>query len=532
VSVRLAQLGLVAAGVGLGVAAEVAAYLPDDPALAAGDFAVGMAFVLAAALVWRRFRVTAALMAATGFAWFAGSFATELVFLHRGPLVHLVLGYPHGRVESRAGRAVVALAYLDAVVHPLGDSDPVTLVLLAAVIGAAVLGHARAGGLERRARLTAVAAACLLGGVLGAAAVARMAGADADAGLLWAYEGALVVVAGALCADLLRGRWAQAAVTGLVVDLGDIDRELTLRARLARSVGDPSLELGYWDAARDAYLDEAGEPVEIPAAGSGRAAIPVDSGAGEPAAAIVHDRAALDDRHLVAAAAAAVRIAVANRELQTQVRAKVEDVRASRRRLVEAADLERRRLEAELHDTADPRLTVLAELLEAAGPRLAEARRELEAVRAELRALGRGLHPRTLADEGLAAALLELADGFPFAVEVDADTDDLPTPVAAAAYFLCSEGLANAAKHARPSRVRLTALSEDGTLVVEVADDGEGGADLAAGTGLRGLTDRVEALGGELSVESPHGRGTRLRARLPLAKPAPTPGPLTAEPAA
>jgi signal transduction histidine kinase len=531
VTLRPGQVTLVAAGVGLGVVAEIAAYLPEDPVAAAGDFAVGMAFVLGATLVWQRFRVTAALMAATGLAWYAGSFAGELVFLHRGPLVHLLLSYPHGRLESRAGRAVVALAYLEAVVYPLGDSDAATLVLLAAVLGAAVLGYARAGGLERRGRLTALAAASLIAGALGGAAVARIAGADVDAALLWAYEGALVVVASGLCADLRWGRWARAAVTGLVVDLGDIERELTLGARLARSVGDPSLELGYWDAARERYLDESGEPVELPAADSGRAVILVDSGSGERAAAIVHDRAALGDRSLAEAAAAAVRIAVGNRELQAQVQTKVQDVRASRRRLVEAADLERRRLEAELHDTADPRLATLAELLEGARSGLAEARRELEAARRELDALGRGLHPRALAESGLAAALLELADGFPFAVEVDAETEHLPAPVAAAAYFLCSEGLANSAKHARPSRVRLTALRDDGRLVVEVADDGDGGADLAAGSGLRGLADRVDALGGEFSVGSVSSGGTRLRATLPVAEPAVPRGPLTAEPA-
>ncbi len=531
-TLRPAQITLVAAGVGIGVAAEIAAYLPEDPAAAGGDFAVGMAFVLGAALVWQRFRVMAALMAATGFTWFLGGFAIELVFLHRGPLIHLLLSYPHGRLESRAGSAVVALAYLEAVVHPLGDSDVATLVLLAAVLSAAVLRYARAGGLERRARLTALAAACLIAGELGAAAVARIAGADADAAFLWAYEGALVVVAGALCADLLWGRWARAAVTGLVIDLGDIERELTLGARLARSVGDRSLELGYWDAARKRYLDGSGEPVEVPAADSGRAAILVDSRPGERAAAIVHDRAALDDPRLAEAAGAAVRIAVGNLELQGHVQTRVEDVRASRRRLVEAADLERRRLEAELHDTADPRLAALAELLAGARPELAEARRELEAARRELRALGRGLHPRVLAESGLATALMELSEGFPFTVEVNAEAERLPAPVAAAAYFLCSEGLANAAKHAEPSWVRLTALCEGARLVVEVADDGGGGAHVAGGSGLHGLADRVEALGGEFSVDSAVGGGTRLRATLPLAPGAAVREHLTAEPAA
>jgi hypothetical protein len=456
-------------------------------------------------------------MAATGFAWFLGGFASELVFLHRGPLVHLLLSYPRGRLESRLERAVVAAAYVSAAVYPLGRSNVVTLVLLAAVLTTSAIRYARAGGPERRARGAALAAAAGIGVVLAAGAVARLADAGTDSLLLWAYEIALVLTAGGLFADLRWGRWTRAAVTGLVVDLGDLGREATLGARLARSVGDPSLELGYWDPVRTGYFDEAGEQLDLEEPGSGQSVLLVADETGGPAAAIVHDSAVLDEQPLGEVVSAAVRIAIANVQLQAQVLARVEELRASRRRLVEAGDMERRRLECELREAAEPRLRLVADLLKSSGPELGEVTDELDAVHAELAELALGIHPRVLTDSGLAAALEKLVGRFPFWVEVDTGDEQLPPAVAAAAYFVCSEGLANAAKHAGAGHVRLAARRLDRKLAVEVADDGAGGADFARGSGLRGLADRVEALGGELVVESSPGAGTRLRAGIPIA---------------
>jgi signal transduction histidine kinase len=513
---RRAPIALAASGVAAGVAAEWSSHLPDDPAQATADFAVGLAFVVGGALTLGRSRTTAVLMAATGFAWFAGGLASGLVFLHRGPLVHLLLSYPRGRLESRFERVVVACAYAAALVHPIGRSNIATLVLLAAALLAAVLRYARAGGAERRARAAALAATAAVAGALGTAAVLRLAGAPADGTLLWVYEAVLALVAAGLCADLLWGRWTAAAVRGVVMDLGDLEHEATLRTRLARSVGDPSLELGFWDPARGGYVDERGALLGLPEDGPGRSVMLVHDERGNPAAAIVHDPAVLDEPGLASAVTAAVRIAVANVGLQSRVRAKVEEVRASRRRLVEAADLERRRLEGELREASEPRLRAIADELRALGPEAGELTRDLDGVRGELRELGLGLHPRALTESGLAAALTELGERFPFSVEVSADGATLPPGVAAAAYFVCSEGLANAAKHARASRVRLTAERQGTSLVVRVEDDGAGGADLARGSGLRGLADRAEAMGGQFALESPVGGGTRLEARLPV----------------
>jgi hypothetical protein len=513
---RRAPFALVATGVAAGVAAELSSYLPEDPGQAAGDFAVGLMFVLGGALTLGRSRRSAVLMAATGFAWFVGGVASGLVFLHRGPLVHLLLSYPRGRLESRFERAVVACSYVAALVHPLGRSNVVTVALLAAVLIAAGLRYARAGGAERRARAAALGATAAVVAVLGTAAVLRLADAAAGGTMLWVYDAVLALVAAGLCADLLWGRWTAAAVRGLVMDLGNLEREAALRTRLARSVGDPSLELGFWDPGRGSYVDEAGEPLALPAGASDRAVLVVDDERGRPAAAIVHDPAVLDEPGLAAAVTTAVRMAVANVELQMRVQAKLDEVRASRRRLVEAADLERLRLEAELREATEPRLRTIAGELRALGPESGELTHELEGVRGELRELGRGIHPRALTESGLAAALTELGERFPFTVEVVADDRALPSGLAPAAYFLCSEGLANAAKHANASRVSLTAERRGATLLVAVEDDGAGGADLARGSGLRGLADRVEALGGQFALVSPVGGGTRLEARLPV----------------
>lgn len=526
---RALQTAIVVAGVVVGVVAEASSYLPGDAASAAGDFAVGMAFVIAAALVVRRCTSVAWLFAATGFTWFAGGLAAALVFLHRGPLVHLLLSYPRGRLESRSRHALVVLAYIDGAIYAIGRSDVITLVLLVAVVVGALVRHARAYGSERQARAAALGAVLALAAVLGAGELARMAGADsASSTFLWTYEAMLVAVAVGLTADLRSGRWSQAAVTGLVTDIGDLEREATLEARLARSVGDPSLALGFWEETAGEYVDEAGHPIDSGTRSDGRRVLLIRDDAGEPAAAILHDPAVLDDPVLANAVVAAVRTAVANVRLQAQVLVKVEEVRASRRRLVEAADAERRRLEAELRRVSEPQLRLVEDLLAGAGTEYSEARRELLEIEAELRELARGIHPRALTELGLGAALVGLAARFPFPVHVDAPEEQLPPAVAAAAYFVASEGVANAAKHSGAGTVWITASQLDSRLVVEVADDGHGGADIEAGSGLRGLADRVEALGGHLLVGEAEEGGTRLRAVIPLNDDVGSPEPLAA----
>ncbi len=211
-----------------------------------------------------------------------------------------------------------------------------------------------------------------------------------------------------------------------------------------------------------------------------------------------------------------------------ELRARVEAVQTSRARLVEAADAERRRIERDLHDGAQQRIVTLSLNLGLARARLSndpegaaglidEARAEAGRALAELRELARGIHPAVLTDHGLGAALSGLAARSPVPVEtLEVPSERLPAAVESTAYFVVSEALANVAKYARASRATVRVARGPERLIVEVADDGVGGADPGAGTGLRGLNDRVEALDGRLKVLSPAGGGTLVRAELPL----------------
>ena len=284
-----------------------------------------------------------------------------------------------------------------------------------------------------------------------------------------------------------------------------------LRDRLARALGDPTLVVGYWLPEQGRYVDEAGRPVELPAAEEERALTPIEED-GRRVAVLVHDPALLEDPGLLSPVASATRLAVSNARLQAEVLERVAQVEASRRRIVVAADEERGRLERELRSGTQQRLARVAELVVDIDP---ELERQLEAAQAELDAFALGVQPRTLTEDGLAAALRELAERSSVPVVVAAPDRRFPSAVEAAAYFTCSEALANVAKHARASHASIRVAAEDGLLTVEVIDDGIGGAEPSVGSGLHGLADRVEALGGQLVVESPRGIGTRLVARLP-----------------
>jgi len=206
----------------------------------------------------------------------------------------------------------------------------------------------------------------------------------------------------------------------------------------------------------------------------------------------------------------------------------LEEVRASRARIVEAADAERRRLERDLHDGAQQRLVGISLALRLASARLTpgadpevdralqQASQELAAALSELRELGHGIHPAILTEEGLGPALESLVERASLPVTLETvPPGRLPASVEAAAYFVVSEALANVAKHAQARRASVRASTLDGRLVVEVADDGVGGADPNGGSGLRGLADRVAALDGSLRIESAVGRGTTIHAEIP-----------------
>lgn len=524
-NVPLHRVALLTGAVALAVAAEWVAYEAGELELVVADGVVGLVLVTCGVVAWERRSESRVglLMALAGLAWFVGNFWNGALYVHRGPLVHLHISYPTGRLRRRLAQATVAGAYIDAAVEPIARNDAVTLVLATFVAAAAADVFLRTSGTARRAGIPAFAAALAFASVLALGATQRLAGWDADREVLWAYDIVIACLALVLLADLLRGRWADAVVADLVVDLGKRVDTRTLREELGRALGDRSLVLGYWLPEEGRYVDDAGRPVEPPAGGAGRAVTPIAHD-GMPVAVLVHDQAVLEDPALVEAVASAARIAVSNARLQAEVRARVLELAASRRRIVEAADAQRRRLEQELREGAEQRLTAVAELLtqareraaERAATRLAEAEEELRGARAELRDFARGIHPNALTEGGLVAALPGLTTRAGIPVELEISVGRVAPAVEAAVYFLGSEALANAAKHAEATRMTIGVSESSGRLLVVIADDGVGGADPARGSGLRGLADRVEALGGRLVVRSPAGGGTRLQATIPL----------------
>jgi signal transduction histidine kinase len=229
---------------------------------------------------------------------------------------------------------------------------------------------------------------------------------------------------------------------------------------------------------------------------------------------------------LLDAVAAAAGIALENNRLQVELRARLQELQGSRARVVDAEQKERQRLERNLHDGAQQRLVALALELgllassttdsSETTARLLQAKREVAVSLDELRAVARGIHPAVLTGHGLAVALESLAAQAAVPVELDVAIDGrLPERVEVAAYYVVSESLTNIGKHAHATAASVRVTRSADAIVVAVVDNGAGGADTELGTGLRGLADRVEAVGGQLRIWSPAGRGTRLEAEFP-----------------
>lgn len=331
-----------------------------------------------------------------------------------------------------------------------------------------------------------------------------------------------------LLLGLLKTRVTRSIVGNLLVELSAVPPTQELCGALARALGDPSLELGL--CVGDRYVDAGGRPLEPPTRDSGRTVTPVEY-RGQTLAILVHDPAVLEDPGLVDAVAAAARMALQNARLQAEVHVQLNEIQASRTRIVEAADEERRRLERDIHDGAQQRLVSLSMALRmlhdevgeridrSLGELVDRANDEARAAIKEVRDLARGVHPKVLTDSGLGEALLSLAETAPVPVLVVNEINQRFAPaVEAAAYFVCSEALANCAKHADATTAVVRAAWLDGRVQVSVEDDGRGGASVDAGKGLRGLADRVAALGGELHVDSEALRGTRISASIPATR--------------
>jgi signal transduction histidine kinase len=512
-------------------------------------------------------------MVLTGFVWFAGllseatsaplytvGVAIEYVFLCG--FIYIVLSFPSGRLRTPLDKSIVALAIAgtglqvvamlfgsgsglrcgggcgDNLIQVFHDNGlALALLSLQRVLGAILTLTAvglltyrwlKATRPERREVTWVLLAgnATLL--ALTVTVVDDLLGNPLNSGPAKVWFLTLALVPIAVLATFVRRRLARGSVAGLVVRLGAPTAPADLRAALARALGDPSLELAYWFPAEARYVTPDGRPVHKPGADSGRGSTVVERD-GTPIAMLLHDPALEYNSGLVQSVCAAAGLALENERLQAELRARLVELGASRGRIVEATDAERRRIERNLHDGTQQRLVSIAMslgLLESklapdqaqAAPIVREARTALTLALEELRELTQGIHPTLLVERGLPVALDELCRraGLPAHLNVALDVR-LPDQVETAAYYFASEAVSNAVKHSHGSEIRVDVSYDGRILTVEIADDGIGGAAIGPGSGLRGLADRVEALGGQFTVSSPPGRGTRLEAEIPCA---------------
>ncbi len=472
-------------------------------------------------------------------------------------LAQLGLAWPSGRLRSRFECGVVSAEYVSAVGFSLASmmfwnpafsgcnaSCPANLLLvhssrpvwdaintvsgfvglvLTGIVLTLIIRHWRsARGWSRRAMVPLVwislavgAEQILIGGALNLPL----------SGLVAFGLAPLVLLAGPalFVISTVRARTAGGALGTAIVDLEPGAPPGRLRDALARALGDSTLQLAFRRPDGSGYLDTSGQAVAVAGPDSGRAMAPV---AGVEAV-LVYDKGLELEPQLVKLTAAAASMALEHARLQAEVRAQLEQVRASRTRIVEAGDAERRRLERDLHDGAQQRLVTLSLALGMARDRAAAADPELgslidsaskEAREAltELRELARGIHPAVLTETGLTGAVQALVERSPVPTTITAVPDErFPAAIEATAYFVVSEALANVAKHARADGAQVLIRKFPGRLLVEVSDDGAGGVRPERGSGLRGLADRVASVGGVLRVDSPPGGGTRLEADIP-----------------
>jgi signal transduction histidine kinase len=539
--------------------------------------AVGWSFLGTGLFAWwrRPDNRVGAVMTIVGETWFLGALSAAnqpgwhtaghiAGSIYIAAFIHMLLIYPSGRFEARWQRTLIVCGYVLAVLGPLPwqlfertpdcsncprsalfvSDDGTLLALGSGAVTLAAIGLVAAAGWalwrrwraatppQRRALAPVLWAGSVLLVVLPGSLLSETAGASP------AVHGAIGLIATAALLltpylflfTLLRSRWARAGAVSEL--LGQIGAEPSARDRLrdvlADALGDPSLRVAYWLQGRERWVDEHGEPMTLPAEWEPKLAWTAVELDGRRVGAIVHDAQLCEDPDLLRSVAAAAALALEHGRLQAELHARVADLRRSRARLIEVAIAERRSLERNLHDGAQQRLVALSLTLRLAQARLerdpqearvllASASDELARALEELRELARGIHPAVLSDRGLRAALETLAGRSPVRVElVDTPEDRLPAPVEAAAYYVIAEALTNVARYAHATQATVRVRRRDGKAVVEVADDGIGGADPQRGSGLRGLSDRLAALDGRLAIESPPGAGTRLVAEIPV----------------
>ena len=474
---------------------------------------------------------------------------------------HLVLAYPSGRLRGRLDTGFVIAAYLYSVAFPVAElmvapagqlsgkcltgpcpatppfitDDPALFARLQAVSGgiSAVLvvgflilvGRRLARSTPRRRRQFVPIAVIA---VLAAVDFAADTFLPPNTGGAWGVvnlldNGTELAIAFTFFGSLYASRIERSHVADMLGRLAGA-QPAAVQALLSRMLHDPHLRLGLWDAGRGEYLATAGSVVAVPP-DAGQAATRIDGSEG-PLGVLVHDPAILDDPQLMSSVLAGVRLVLENEQLHARLRARLAEVQASRARLVHAEDQARRGLERDLHDGAQQRLLSIGLALQLARREVAdgstaaelleESESELAAAIGELRNLAHGIHPAVLTELGLAPAVTALIRRLAIPVEVRGiPAGRLPPSAETTAYFLICEALQNTIKHAGARQAQIGVARSGGLVRVEVSDDGIGGADPGAGSGLHGLRDRVEAVGGRLIIDSPPGHGTTVRAELP-----------------
>ena len=513
------------------------------------------------------------IMVFTGFAWFAEllvdatppwlntiGLAVQAVWIIA--LVYLLLSFPSGRLQGRldrwlvgigvvagVGLQLVAMLYgnkaglhcpgcssnLLQVVHNnqqaknwLGLQRLIGAPLIAAIIVLLFRRWLRASAAQRRAVAPVLVAGCATLAALAWTVVFDLLGDPLGALPANVYFTLMATVPVAVLFVFLQRRLARGMVAGLVVELGGLSASVDLREALARALGDPTLQLAFWFPPEKHYVDGDGKPVKLPDEDSGRRSTFVARD-GQPIAVLLHDPVLEHNAELVNSVCAAASLTLENERLQAELRARLVELHASRARLVHATDAERRRIERDLHDGTQQRLvsiamslglldTKLPDQAKAAKPLLRQTREALALALAELRELTHGINPPLLTERGLPAALDELCRRAALPTRLDVAIDQrLPDQIETAAYFTVSEALTNAAKHSHGTEIQVFASYRGQRLTIEIGDDGIGSATPTGGSGLRGLADRIEALGGRLTISSPPGRGTTLRAEIPCA---------------
>jgi signal transduction histidine kinase len=524
--------------------------------------AVGLSFLVTGLIAWQRrpANKTGLLLTVTGYAWFAETLsyipsaaaftAGELVLsgIYLPALAHLALAFPSGQLHTRLDRWCISSLYVlnigfgaalsitgEPGIHAAFPGSPDLLLIrslsplsyrtgqiggilyvtaASLVIVAAAVRWTAMRGVSRHVVAPVLWASVPIGLSVVLSGIAPLSGVVPDHAVrLGGYLTLLLLPVGFL-AGLLRVRLACGAVGLRVLALGLAPDPALVQRELSRAVGDPTLQI----ASRAASVADAQGSAPWAAELGGTAGRAVTAIGDDGAAVLLHDPALSGEPELLTATVAAAALATGHERL----------LAAGRRQAHEAGDAERRRLERNLHDGAQQRLIMLVIALRQAasqaaagdpglGADLAVAEAHAQSAIRELRDLSQGLYPAALTQGGVAGAIQDLAERSAIPVRILAvPAGRLPAATETTAYFVACEALANAAKHARARMVTIAARRAGGVLIIEVCDDGAGGAALSAGTGLSGLADRVSAAGGRLVVDSSPGAGTRVTAELPL----------------